>query len=390
MHRWTPRRVDLAAAAVLTAGTQAEVWAGLVARPPTVLLAATCLVGTVAAAWHRIAPTAALVVVLTTLAVTPGLLGADPNAGFAWFITAFAVIVSAGYHARRPIIALAVTLALLAATVVLETGPVIGDIAYACLLGTGGWLAGRMIASRTLRAELSEQRAALAEQQAKWRAAAAVADERLRIARELHDVIGHSISVMTLHVGGVRRLLRAEQVEQRAALEAVERTGRETLAEAQRLLGVLRAAQPDEPAPAPGLARAAELLEPARLAGIHAAFTATGQIRPLPAGLDLAAYRIVQEAVTNVLRHAAASRVDCTVDYGRVAVDLRVVDDGTARIENRADTGPAGNGHIGMRERTALYGGTLDIGPRPGGGYAVHAVLPIPRPTTLHPGERPP
>jgi signal transduction histidine kinase len=109
----------------------------------------------------------------------------------------------------------------------------------------------------------------------------------------------------------------------------------------------------------------------------------TGQVRPLPAGLDVAAYRIVQEAVTNVLRHAAASRVDCTVDYGLAAVDLRVVNDGTARTETRA----AGNGHIGMRERVALYGGTVEIGPRPAGGYAVHAVLPIPRPASLRAEE---
>jgi signal transduction histidine kinase len=379
MHRWTPRPVDLAAAAVLTAGTQAEVWAGVMAGPPATLVAATCLVGTVAAAWHRIAPMAVLVVVLAALAVAPGALGVDDNTGFAWFVAVFSVIVSAGYHARRPIMALAVTLALLATTVVLETGPVIADIAYACLLGTGGWLAGRTIASRTLRAELSEQRAALVEQQVQWRAAAAVADERLRIARELHDVIGHSISVMTLHVGGVRRLLGPEQVEQRAVLETVEQTGRQTLAEAQRLLGVLRTTQSDEPVPAPGLAIAPELLEPVRAAGIRAAFTVTGQVRPLPAGLDVAAYRIVQEAVTNVLRHAAASRVDCTVDYGLAALDLRVVNDGTAR----AQTGAAGNGHIGMRERAALYGGTVDIGPRPAGGYAVHAVLPIPRPASL-------
>jgi DNA-binding NarL/FixJ family response regulator len=176
MHRWTPRTVDLGAAALLTAGTQVEVWAGLVAGPPRPLLAATCLVGTIAAAWHRIAPMAVLVVVLTALAVAPGALGADDNTAFAWFIAVFAVIVSAGYHARRPILALALTLGLLAATVVLATGPVIADVAYACLLGTGGWLAGGTIASRTLRAELSEQRAALAEQQARWRAAAAVTD----------------------------------------------------------------------------------------------------------------------------------------------------------------------------------------------------------------------
>lgn len=383
MHRWTPRPVDLAAATVLTVGAEAEVWSGVVTDPPRPLLAATYLVGTVAVAWHRIAPVSALVVALTALAVAPGVLGVEANDGLAWFVAAFGVIVSAGYHARRPIIALLVTLGLLAAAVILETGLVTADIVYACLLGTSGWLAGRTIASRTMRADLSEQRAALAEQEAQWQAASAVTEERLRIARELHDVIGHSISVMTLHVGGVRRLLRPEQSKERAALEAVERTGREALVEAQRLFGVLRASEPDEPSPAPGLASVADLLEPARAAGVRAALTVTGQVRPLPVGLDLAAYRIVQEAVTNVLRHAAASRVDCTVDYRPAAVDLRVIDDGTGH----AGAGPDGHGHIGMRERAALYGGTVDIGPRPGGGYAVHAVLPIPQPASVRADE---
>jgi signal transduction histidine kinase len=383
MHPWTPSPVDLAAAAVLTVGAQAEVWAGVVTGAPRPVLAASFLVGTLAVAWHRIAPVTALVVAMTALAVVPSALGVDLNAAWTWFIAVFAVIVSAGYHARRPIVALAVTLGLLSTTVALSTGLLIGDISYACLLGTGAWLAGRTVANRTLRADLSEHRAALAEQQAQWRAATAVTDERLRIARELHDVIGHSISVMMLHVGGVRRLLRPEQIDERAALEAVERTGRDALAEIQRLLGVLRTSDPDEPSPAPRLAHAGELLEPARAAGIRAALTVTGHVRPLPAGLDLAAYRIVQEAVTNVLRHAAATRVDCTVDYGPHAVDLRIVNDGTSR----AAAGPNGHGHVGMRERTALYGGTVDIGPQPDGGYTVHAVLPVPRPVTMQADE---
>jgi signal transduction histidine kinase len=177
---------------------------------------------------------------------------------------------------------------------------------------------------------------------------------------------------LTLHVGGIRRLLRPDQVAERAALEAVERTGRDSLAEMHRLLGMLRAPESGETAPAPGLARVGELLEPARAAGIHAELTVCGAVRPLPTEVDVAAYRIVQEAVTNVLRHAAASRVNCSVGYGREVVELRVVDNGAGR----AEPGPGGHGHVGMRERAALYGGTVEVGPRPGGGYAVHAVLP--------------
>jgi signal transduction histidine kinase len=249
---------------------------------------------------------------------------------------------------------------------------VVADVLYAWLLGGGAWLAGRAVASRTLRAELSEQRAARAEEQSQWRAAAAVAEERLRIAREMHDLVSHSVSVMTLHAGGVRRLLRPEQVEERAALETVERTGRESLAEMHRMLDVLRGPDGAETSPAPGLSRLPELLDPPRAAGLRATLTITGEVRPLPPGLELAVYRIIQEAITNVLRHAAAQRVECTVDYQAAAVEISVVDDGPGT----APPGPVGHGLIGMRERAAAYGGSVDAGPTRGGGFAVRAVVP--------------
>jgi signal transduction histidine kinase len=376
MRRWLPRPVDLAAAAGLTVVTQVELWAVLDPALPRAALAATYAVGTVAVAWHRAAPLTVLTLALTALAVVPGALGVDPAAGLGWLVTAFTVMVSAGYHARRPLLALAIALGLLALSIVLQKGVAVSDIAFAWLLSGGAWLAGRAVASRTVRAELFEQRAALAEQEAQWRAAAAVAEERLRIAREMHDVISHSISVMTLHVSGVRRLLHPEQVEERAALEAVERTGRESLAEMHRMLGVLRSAEDVERGPAPGLDRLPELLDAARRAGLHAQLTVTGERRALPPGVDLAAYRIVQEGVTNVLRHAAARQVHCTVDYRDGCVELHVVDDGSGT----AAAAPGGHGLVGMRERAALYGGSVDAGPRPGGGFAVHAVLPVPEP----------
>jgi signal transduction histidine kinase len=191
---------------------------------------------------------------------------------------------------------------------------------------------------------------------------------------------------MTLHVSGVRRLLRADQVEERAALEAVERTGRESLAEMHRMLGVLRSAEDGERGPAPGLDRMPELLDAARRAGLEVQLTLGGAPRQLPPGVDLAAYRILQEAVTNVLRHAGARRVDCTVEYGRESVELHVVDDG----RGTTPAGPRGHGLAGMRERAALYGGSVEAGPRPGGGYAVRAVLPLPAPASeTVPGVRP-
>jgi signal transduction histidine kinase len=364
-----PRPVDLAGAAVLTAAGQAEVWWGEYGGTSTPALAATMLVAGAATAWHRQQPVVVLVVVLLCAGLGPALLGVDPNAGFVPVIIMIAAVVSAGYRARQPVVALLIGLAIVGVGVCVgHRGPAPADVLYAWLLIAGAWTAGRAIASRTLRAELSEQRAARAEREAAW----TVAEERLRIARELHDVVAHSISVMTLHVGGVRRLLHPDQETERAALELVERTGRESVDEMHRLLGVLRT--PEGPGTGSlGLARVDELLEPARAAGLHAELSVTGEVRPLPPGLDLSAYRIVQEAITNVLRHAAATRVCCSVDYRADAVELRIADDGAGP----ASTATNGHGHLGMRERVTLYGGSLVVGPAPDRGYLVRAVVPL-------------
>ena len=374
MRRWVPRPIDLAAAGVLTAATQVEFWLLAPRGVPLGAVAASFAVGTLVFAWHRTAPLTALTIGLTGLAVVPGALGVDPAVSFGWFVTAFALLASVGYHSRRPLLALAVALFLLALSVVLQKGWAFDDVLFAWLLATGLWLAGRAVADRTVRAESSEHRAALAEERARWQAAAAVAEERLRIAREMHDVVAHSVSVMTLHASGVRRLLRADQVAEREALETVERTGRESLAEMHRMLGVLRGPAPADDPPAPVLGRLPELLEPARSAGLQVELTVHGEVGPLPAGIELAAYRIVQEAITNVLRHAAAGRIDITLDYGPTALELTVLDDGSGAAAQR----PGGHGLVGMRERAAVYGGSVEHGRRDG-GYAVHAVLPVPR-----------
>jgi signal transduction histidine kinase len=378
MSRWVPRPLDLAIAAALTVATQLEVWLGDIGGSAIGAVSASLAVGTAAVAWRRIAPLGALVVGLCGLVVVPAVFGVDPSSGFGWLLAAFTLMASAGYYARRPVLALTIGLGLLALGVVVRVGPEIGDIAFGWLLCGGAWLGGRAVAGRTLQAELSEQRAARAEEQAQWQAAAAVAEERLRIAREMHDVVSHSVSVMTLHVSGVRRLLTPEQVREREALEAVERTGRESLAEMHRMLGLLRGPDGEEAAPAPSLARLPELLESPRAAGLAATLTVTGDVRPLPPGVELAAYRIVQEALTNVLRHANAHRVDCTVTYRDDAVELAVVDDGTGGVPS----GRVGHGLVGMRERAAAYGGSVDAGARPGRGFAVRVVLPVPEPAT--------
>jgi signal transduction histidine kinase len=376
MPRWAPRLLDLWVAAILTVATQVELWVGPDPLASRTLLAVLYGVGTMAAAWHRVAPMVAVAICLTALAVVPGALDVDPSASFGWLVALLGVLVSAGYHSRRPLLTLALALALVSLSIVVQQGFAIGDLAYGWLILGGAWLAGRAIGSRTLRARLSEERARRAEEEAAWRAAAAVTEERLRIARELHDLTAHSISVMTLHASGVRRLLHPDQAQERAALEAVERTGRESLVEMHRLLGVLRSpADSGQPEPPPGLARVGELFEPVRLAGVEVTVRVVGDVERLPPGLDLAAFRIVQEAVTNVVRHASARRLDCLIQVERAALRVDVVDDGLAA----GQLDPDGHGHTGIRERTQMYGGTVEIGPQQGGGFAVKALLPIPR-----------
>jgi signal transduction histidine kinase len=204
--------------------------------------------------------------------------------------------------------------------------------------------------------------------------ASAVTEERARIARELHDVVGHSVSVMTVQASAVRRLLRPEQQREREALLIVEQTGREALAEMRRMVGVLR--RPEEApalAPQPSLEHLGKLVEQAREAGLPVDLRVEGEPLPLPAGLDLTAYRLVQEGLTNALKHARAERAQVLVRYSDGDIEVTVSDDGQGA--GSGDGG--GHGLVGMRERVAVYGGELEAGPRPEGGYRLRAKLPL-------------
>jgi signal transduction histidine kinase len=223
-------------------------------------------------------------------------------------------------------------------------------------------------------ADEARDRAARAEREREARARTAVTEERARIARELHDVVGHSVSVMTVQASAVRRLLRPEQQREREALLIVEQTGREALAEMRRMVGVLR--RPEEApalAPQPSLEHLNKLVEQAREAGLGVELRIEGDPLPLPAGVDLTAYRLVQEGLTNALKHARAQRAQVLVRYGEEAIEVAVSDDG--RGAGSGDGG--GHGLVGMRERVAVYGGELEAGPRPEGGYRLRARLPL-------------
>jgi signal transduction histidine kinase len=229
------------------------------------------------------------------------------------------------------------------------------------------WLVGALVRSQLANAE--QRREARAQ-----RATRAVAEERNRIARELHDVIGHSVSVMTVQASAVRRRLDPKQTVEREALETVEAVGREALVEMRRMVGVLRkAGDHTDREPPPGLDQLARLVEQFRSAGLPVEVSVSGDARPLAPGLDLTAYRLIQEGLTNTLRHGVGvRRTDVSIDYAPQRLCLAIRDDG----QPVGQLAEAGNGLLGMKERVGVYGGDLLARPRADGGFELVATLP--------------
>jgi len=218
-----------------------------------------------------------------------------------------------------------------------------------------------------------ERRAQLAERERDVAAREAVVEERARIARELHDVIAHHVSVMVVQAGAERRALDQSNESTRDVLETIEHTGRGALTEMRRLLGMLRDENPDPLAPQPGLGDVPVLVGQLREAGLPVELHVDGERRELPVGIDLSAYRIVQEALTNALKHAGDAHATVRVRYGADALELEISDDG----EGASDTaGSGGHGLVGMRERVALCGGRFHASRNAAGGFTVQAVLP--------------
>ena len=245
---------------------------------------------------------------------------------------------------------------------------------WGVILGSVVCVIAYALQQRAKRAAELEERASRLERELEERAHAEVLAERTRIARDLHDLVAHSVSLMTVQAGAARLLLPADPARARESLRSVEETGREALADLRRLFGIVRSEEGDAAlTPQPGLARLDALLEQTRTAGLPVEVAIEGERRMLPPGVDLTAYRIVQEALTNALKHAGPARAQVTIRYGREVLDLEITDDGR-RTRNGEGTG---HGLVGMRERVALYGGEFEAGPRRRDGYAVHARLPI-------------
>ncbi len=236
------------------------------------------------------------------------------------------------------------------------------------------WIAGLAVRARVEQAEVAESHATQAEQERDAAARVAVAEERARIARELHDIVAHAVSVMVLQVGAVRHRLPDTMAEDRNALRSVEQAGRGALAEMRRLLSVMRRdGDGVELAPQPGLDGLDSLVQEIGRAGLPVELHLDGERFPLPPGIDLSAYRIVQEGLTNALKHARASHADVTIRYGPDEVAIEVRDDGT----NVTPSDGYGHGLIGIRERVKLYGGEMTAGRTNGGGFTLSTRLPL-------------
>lgn len=255
----------------------------------------------------------------------------------------------------------------------LLAGEGIGEVVPAWFFVAGVWAFGRWMRRRRFQTKQLEDRAAQLEIEREEKARAAVAEERARIARELHDVVAHSVSVTVVQAQAAQRLTDAERTDLRQVLESIETTGRQALVEMRRLLGVLRRTDADlSLAPQPGLDDLDELIAQVREAGLPVELRVEGEPEPLPPGVDLSAYRIVQEALTNTRKHAGPAHARVTVRYRNDEVELEVADDGAGTGKG----GGSGQGLIGMRERVAIYGGVFESG-RQDGGYLVRARLPL-------------
>jgi signal transduction histidine kinase len=254
-----------------------------------------------------------------------------------------------------------------------------GDIVLLPVVFALAWLAGWTQRKRTLQAETAEQRANHAEGEREAAARIAVAEERARIARELHDIVAHAVSVMVLQVGAVRHSLPGELAEDADALEGVERTGRTALGDMRRLLGALRRDGEDpDLAPQPGLARLESLVKDVRDAGLHVDIEVEGDPFALPQGIDVSAYRIVQEGLTNALKHAHASEARVVIGYGRDELRIDVRDDGPGNGAGGSSGDGIGHGLIGIRERVKIYGGEMSAAPGGDGkGFTLSTRLPV-------------
>ncbi|QKG25661.1 sensor histidine kinase [Actinomadura verrucosospora] len=337
---------------------------------PTAALVACTLAATLVLALRRLAP---LATALTVAAVLAGPMLATPLTFTLWggFLPMLVAVYSVARHGDRVHACLGAAAIAAAVAVVMLRNPdagTAGNVPFATVPLVIVLVAGRVLRARARSHSDDRARARLLE--------AALAEERSRIARELHDIIAHCVSVMVVQAGAAEDLLDRDPAKARAPLLSVQETGRQAVGELHRMLGLLRGegARPTL-APQPGTADLAELTGHMSAIGLPVELTVEGPERPLPPGVDLAVYRIVQEALTNALKHAAPATAHVVLRYDERSVQVSVHD--TGRADARPGTDRLGHGLLGMRERVGLYGGTLATGRTGDGGFAVTASLPF-------------
>jgi signal transduction histidine kinase len=359
---------DALLALVLAILVELEILASDVAGP-MVLLALLGLGATLPLAARRRAPVTVVAIAVVSILGLDAL--SEVQKPQITLLPLLVAAFSAGAYAARPRALAGVAIGLVG---VLAAEP--GDFIVMGPLLAGTWLVGRLVRSHSLQARKLAALTAVLEREQAENARLAVEHERVRIARELHDVVAHSVSVIVVQAGAERMALGKERDTTREVLLEIERTGREALVEMRRLVGVLR--QDDEPpelAPQPSLDHIDELVQHVRRAGLPVELTVEGEPIELSPGVDVSAFRIVQEALTNTLKHAGPARAAVLVRYGRQVLELEVADDGVGTPTLNG----TGHGLIGMRERVALHGGELDVESRPGEGFTIRANLPLER-----------
>jgi signal transduction histidine kinase len=374
--RWP--RSDLALAAVVAVACELDVWAPLpfVTREPhRGPLALVFLASSLALLWRGRAPLAVLAFVYTISSLLYLAVGAPEALGA--FLPQWVAVYSVGRYSEARSLVLAAPLVLLGTALHELKDPQFqlgGPTIFFWLLLAGAWPLGQTLRHRARAVETLSQHADELQRKRKDDARAAVAAERARIARELHDVVGHAVSVVVLQVVAALGMLeKGDLAGARQRLVATERSAREALAEMRRLLELLDEDDDVSLTPQPRLSELDQLVAQTRAAGVGAELVVDGEPIELPAGIELAAYRVVQEALTNVIKHAQPASTNVRVSYEPHEVVVENVDDGPLAV--RSFNG--GRGIAGMRERVALYGGELTVGPRTVGGFAVRARLPI-------------
>jgi signal transduction histidine kinase len=374
-------RLDQVVALVLAVQIELHVWS--VASGDRVLPAFGALIFAVPVAFRRRWPLGAMLTVLVALAiktiVAPGSNG--PLSDAAGVLPALLLLsygVGAFAPPRRSRWVLLLEIAVSTANSLITPGKASSLPASVLFVTILPYVFGRMMRARSEKVRAGREEAERLDADRDAHARSAASDERTRIARELHDVIAHSVSVMVIQAGGARLVMGTDPDRAESSLRSVERAGRDALAEMRRLLGLLDDQRDALLGPQPGLADLGALVAQARSAGLDAVFHIEGEPAAVSSALDLCAYRVVQEALTNAVKHAAPTRADVHVRWRTDALELEISDEGSraSRSPHHA-LAPGGHGLIGMRERLALHEGTLSADAGPEGGFTVRAVLPL-------------